>query len=105
MPTIRIPTPLRPYTTGQAEVTVTGATVSTALSDLITQHPTLKQHLYTDAGELRAFVNVFLNDEDIRHLKGGDTPLQDKDRLMIVPSIAGGEEEGSRKKQAGRSSP
>lgn len=93
MATIRIPTPLRPYTTGQAEVTVTGATVSAALSDLIQQHPNLKQHLYTEAGELRAFVNVFLNDEDIRHLKGADTPLQEKDRLMIVPSIAGGEEE------------
>jgi len=90
MPTIRIPTPLRPYTTGQAEVTVNGATVSAALSDLINQHPNLKQHLYTEAGELRAFVNVFLNDEDIRHLKGADTPLQEKDRLMIVPSIAGG---------------
>ena len=90
MPTIRIPTPLRPYTSGQAEVPVAGPTVGALLSDLTTRHPNLKQHLYTEAGELRAFVNVFLNDEDIRHLKGAETPVQDKDRLMIVPSIAGG---------------
>lgn len=95
MPTIRIPTPLRPYTNGQAEVSIAGATVSAALSDLALQHPDLRQHLYTDDGELRAFVNIFLNEEDIRHLQGGDTPLAENDRLMIVPSIAGGYEHSS----------
>jgi len=90
MTTIRIPTPLRPYTNSQAEVPVTGATVGAALSDLTRQYPNLKQHLYNDGGELRAFVNIFLNDEDIRHIRGAETPVQDRDRLMIVPSIAGG---------------
>ena len=90
MTTIRIPTPLRPYTNSQAEVPVTGATVGDALSDLTRQYPNLKQHLYNEGGELRAFVNVFLNDEDIRHIRGAETPVQERDRLMIVPSIAGG---------------
>jgi len=90
MTTIRIPTPLRPYTNSQAEVPVTGATVGDALSDLTRQYPNLKQHLYNDGGQLRAFVNIFLNDEDIRHIRGADTPVQERDRLMIVPSIAGG---------------
>jgi molybdopterin converting factor small subunit len=90
MATIRIPTPLRQYTGGQTEIAVGGATVGAILSDLTTQHPALKPHLYSNAGELRAFVNIFLNDEDVRHLQGADTPVQDNDRLMIVPSIAGG---------------
>lgn len=90
MATIRIPTPLRAYTGGQAEVPVQGASVGAVLSDLTTTHPTLKQHLYNEKGELRAFVNVFLNDEDVRHLQGANTPVKEQDRLMIVPSIAGG---------------
>ncbi len=90
MTTIRIPTPLRPYTNSQAEVPVTGATVGAVLGDLTRQYPSLKQHLYNDGGQLRAFVNIFLNDEDIRHIRGTETPVQERDRLMIVPSIAGG---------------
>ncbi len=90
MATIRIPTPLRPYTGGQVEIAVSGENVGAVLADLTTRHPDLKQHLYSDSGELRAFVNIFLNDEDIRHVRGTKTPVQEKDRLMIVPSIAGG---------------
>lgn len=90
MPTIRIPTPLRPYTNSQAEIPVSGGTVGDVLTDLTTQYPNLRQHLYAESGELRAFVNVYLNDEDIRHIRGADTPVQAQDRLMIVPSIAGG---------------
>jgi molybdopterin converting factor small subunit len=90
MATIRIPTPLRPYTNGQTEIPVRGENVGAALNDLTSNFPNLKQHLYTEAGELRAFVNVFLNDEDIRHVNGAATPVKDGDRLMIVPSIAGG---------------
>jgi adenylyltransferase/sulfurtransferase len=90
MATIRIPTPLRAYTSGQAEVPVPGPTVGAALSELTTRYPNLKQHLYTEAGELRAFVNVFINDEDVRHLQGAETVVAEDDRLMIVPSIAGG---------------
>jgi molybdopterin converting factor small subunit len=90
MATIRIPTPLRPYTSSQAEVPVAGANIGEVLSDLTTKHPALKPHLYADNGELRAFVNIFLNDEDVRHLQGAGTPVNENDRLMIVPSIAGG---------------
>jgi molybdopterin converting factor small subunit len=92
MATIRIPTPLRPYTNSQAEISVAGETVGAVLSDLTRQHPALRQHLYGDNGELRAFVNVFLNEEDIRHIRGAETPVKAQDRLMIVPSIAGGME-------------
>jgi len=90
MTTIRIPTPLRPYTNSQAEIAVSGDTVGAVLGDLTRQHPALRQHLYGESGELRAFVNVFLNDEDVRHIRGAETPVKDTDRLMIVPSIAGG---------------
>ena len=90
MPTIRIPTPLRSYTNSQAEIPVAGATVGAVLTDLTSQFPNLRQHLYAESGELRAFVNVYLNEEDIRHIQGANTPVKDQDRLMIVPSIAGG---------------
>ena len=90
MPTIRIPTPLRPYTNSQAEIPVAGATVGAVLSDLTSKYPNLRQHLYAESGELRAFVNIFLNEEDVRHIRGSDTPVNEQDRLMIVPSIAGG---------------
>ncbi len=90
MPTLRIPTPLRPYAEGQTEVSVQGQNVSEALNDLTAQYPQLRQHLYSDEGELRAFVNLFLGEEDIRHLQGTDTPLKDDDKLRIIPSIAGG---------------
>lgn len=90
MPTIRIPTPLRPYAANTAEVPVTGETVGAALSDLTVRHPALRRHLYTDAGDLRAFVNVFLGQEDVRYLQGVNTPLEDADQLRIVPSVAGG---------------
>ncbi len=90
MPTIRIPTPLRPYAANTAEVPVTGETVGAALSDLTVRHPDLRRHLYTDTGDLRAFVNVFLGQEDVRYLQGVNTPLKDADQLRIVPSVAGG---------------
>jgi molybdopterin converting factor small subunit len=90
MPSIRIPTPLRPYTGGNAEVNVLGDTVGAALNDLSVKHPDLRKHLYTDVGHLRAFVNVFLAQEDVRHLQGEQTPLKESDQLRIVPSVAGG---------------
>lgn len=90
MPILRIPTPLRPYAEGQSEIPVQGQTVSEALADLTAQYPQLRQHLFSDEGELRAFVNLFLGEEDIRHLQGIDTPLKDSDKLRIIPSIAGG---------------
>ena len=90
MTTLRIPTPLRPYAEGNSEITVQGLTVGEALNDLVTQYPALKKHLFAETDELRPFVNLFLGDEDVRHLQGVDTPLKDGDQLMIIPSIAGG---------------
>jgi len=90
MPTLRIPTPLRPYTEGQTEVPLQGDTVGAALNDLTGRYPALRQHLFTESGDLRAFVNLFLNEEDIRHMEGVDTPLDETDKLMLIPSIAGG---------------
>jgi adenylyltransferase/sulfurtransferase len=90
MATLKIPTPLRAYAGGQAVVDVKGAKVSDALQDLTAQHPNLRQHIFNDTGELRPFVNLFLNDEDIRYLDGVDTEIEEKDLLRIIPSIAGG---------------
>jgi molybdopterin converting factor small subunit len=89
MPQIRIPTPLRPYAGGHSNIPVSGATVGAALADLTAQHPDLRQHLFAD-GELRSFVNIFLNQEDVRYLEGAQTALAENDTLMIIPSIAGG---------------
>lgn len=89
MASIKIPTPLRAYTGGEAEVNVSGENVGTALSDLVAQYPDLKPHLFKD-DELRNFVNVFLGDEDVRHLNGMETPIEGDTRLRIIPSIAGG---------------
>ncbi|MDX1547422.1 MAG: MoaD/ThiS family protein [Rhodothermales bacterium] len=88
--TIRIPTPLRGYTGGQAAVPAEGATVGAALDALARRFPSVQPHLFDDAGHLRAFVNVYLGDEDIRYLHGMETPLTDGAELSLVPSIAGG---------------
>ncbi len=89
MATIRIPTPLRPYADGQSSVTVTGSTVGTAVDNLTQLHPKLRQHLF-DGEDLRSFVNIYLNQEDVRYLDGADTEVKENDTLMIIPSIAGG---------------
>lgn len=67
-----------------------GGTVGDTLSDLIAQHPDLRRHLYTDDGKLRAFVNIYVNDEDVRYLQKEATAVKDGDNISIVPSIAGG---------------
>jgi adenylyltransferase/sulfurtransferase len=90
MPKIHIPTPLRQYAGKQPAVDVSGSTIGEALSGLISQHPELRRHLYTDEGKLRAFVNVYLNDEDVRYLQKDATSVADGDNISIVPSIAGG---------------
>jgi adenylyltransferase/sulfurtransferase len=87
---IRIPTPLRGYVGGAKEVAGQAGSVGDVLSVLITQHPDLKKHLYTEQGQLRSFVNVYLGDEDVRYLQGVDTPVPDGATLSIVPSVAGG---------------
>ena len=89
--TIHIPTPLRAYTNGEASIPVNAGTVKTALEDLVTQYPGLKANLYGVDGKLRSFVNVYLNDEDIRYLQSKeDTVTRPSDELTIIPSIAGG---------------
>src|SRR5258708_3058723 len=90
MPKIHIPTPLRQYAGKQPAIEVQGSTVGEALSGLVSQHPDLRRHLYTEEGKLRAFVNVYLNDEDVRYLQKEATAVADGDNISIVPSIAGG---------------
>ena len=90
MPSLRIPTPLRTYTNGQSEVTLGGRTVSEAMSDLVAQYPSLKQHIFNGQGSLRPFVNLFLGEENVKELEGLDTPLEENDRMLLIPSIAGG---------------
>ena len=85
-----IPTPLRQYAGKKEAIEVKASTVGEALSGLTSQYGDLRRHLFTDEGKLRNFVNVYLNDEDIRYLKKDLTPLQDNDVISIVPSIAGG---------------
>lgn len=89
--TIFIPTPLRPYAGGKDALEVQADTVNNALEELTRTYPDLRKHLFTGEGKLRAFVNVYLNDEDIRYLPEKDrTAVSARDTLSIVPSIAGG---------------
>ncbi|MGH9523190.1 MAG: ubiquitin-like small modifier protein 1 [Terriglobales bacterium] len=87
---ILIPTPLRQYAGKRDAVDLNAATVAEALSQLTSEHPELKKHLFTEDGRLRSFVNVYVNDEDIRFLDKEQTPVQATDTISIVPSIAGG---------------
>src|SRR6478672_7730208 len=88
--TIHIPTPLRPFTEKRESVEVSGGTVGELLADLTKKYEGLRKHLYADDGRLRNFVNVYLNDEDIRYLQKEKTPVKPGDSLSIVPSVAGG---------------
>ena len=90
MPVLRIPTPLRSYTAGQSEIAVQGGTVAEAMDDLMGQYPSLKPHLYNGTGTLRPFVNLFIGENNIKDLEGLETPLEADDRLLLIPSIAGG---------------
>lgn len=90
MAKILIPTPLRQYTNKKDSVELDGSTVGEVLNALTSQHPDLKRQLYNDEGKLRSFVNVYLNDEDIRYLGKDSTPVKNNDTVTIVPSIAGG---------------
>src|ERR671918_782727 len=98
--TIQIPTPLRPFTDKKEAVEVTGATVGELLADLTRRYEGLRKHLYTDDGRLRNFVNVYLNDEDIRYLQKENTPVKPGDSLSIVPSVAGGAPTTEAKREA-----
>ena len=89
--TIYIPTPLRTFVGGQDAIEVKAATISQALNNLTQIHPDLRKHLFTGDGKLRSFVNLYLNDEDVRYLPAKEeTPVSAGDTLTIIPSIAGG---------------
>lgn len=90
MATIRIPTTMRVLTRNQTEVTASGATVREVLKDLDARYPGIGARLFDERGAVRRYVNVFLNDEDIRALGELDTPVKDADRLTLIPAMAGG---------------
>ena len=94
MPVVRIPTPLRPYAGGNDTVEASGATVGEVLAAVAAQHPDLKDRIL-DGGDIRRFVNVYVNNEDIRYLDDLATPVADRDEVSIIPAIAGGCYEGS----------
>src|SRR6476661_8369741 len=87
---ILIPTPLRPFTDKLDTVEVDGTTVGELLQNLTTKYAGLKQHLYSADGKLRSFVNIYVNDDDIRYLQKDQTPLKGGDTVSIIPSVAGG---------------
>ncbi len=90
MAVLKIPTPLRSYTNGQAEINVRGSNVAEAMQSLVEQYPTLRPHLYNGDGRLRPFVNLFLGENNVNDLQGLDTPLDENARMLLIPSIAGG---------------
>jgi molybdopterin synthase sulfur carrier subunit len=87
---VRIPTPLRRFTGGADEVTATGGTIGAVVNALEQSHPGLKERLCDDEGNVRRFVNIYINGDDIRFLSNLDTPVKDGDEVSIVPAIAGG---------------
>ncbi len=90
MATVRIPSPLRRYTNGQSKVEGKGANISELIENLESQYPGVKTRLCEDNGQIKRYVNVFVNGEEIRTLQGSETPLTDKDEVSIVPAMAGG---------------
>src|ERR1700716_4026332 len=92
---ILIPTPLRPYTDKKDAVEAEGRTVGELLADLTKKHAGLKAHLYNEQGRLRSFVNIYVNDEDIRYLQKEETPIAAGDTVSIIPSVAGGVDRAS----------
>jgi molybdopterin synthase sulfur carrier subunit len=87
---LRIPTPLRSLTGGASELDIEGGTVSEVLTTLERDHPGFRERLYDERGEIRRFVNIYVAGEDIRFLKGLDTPLKEGEEVSIVPAVAGG---------------
>lgn len=90
MITVRIPTPLRKLTNNEETVEVAPGTIGSAIQELQARYPGIRERLLDDSGQIRRFVNVYLNEEDIRFLQNQDTPLKDGDEVSIIPAIAGG---------------
>jgi len=87
---VRVPTPLRRYTAGNGAVEADGSTVAALVDDLDKRYPGMKDRICDEAGQVRRFVNIFVNDEDIRFLEENATPVKPTDEISIVPAIAGG---------------
>ncbi|MBI3303889.1 MAG: MoaD/ThiS family protein [Deltaproteobacteria bacterium] len=87
---VRVPTPLRRFTSGAEEVSANGGTVAALVNDLEQRHPGIKERICDDEGKVRRFVNIFVNGDDIRFLNNLDTAVKDGDEVSIVPAIAGG---------------
>jgi sulfur-carrier protein len=96
MPTVKIPPVLRTHTDGEGEVEAGGATVGDVLRSLAERHPGTRDQLFSAEGDLNRYVNVYLNDEDVRVLDGLDTPLSESDTVVILPAMAGGQPVASR---------
>ena len=90
MPNIKIPSPFRPYASGESTIKLPGETVSEVLEAVVERHPDLKKHLFNEDDQLRPFVNLFLGEENVDQLQGLDTPLATEDTVLIIPAIAGG---------------
>jgi molybdopterin synthase sulfur carrier subunit len=90
MATVRIPSPLRRYTNGQSKVESRGATIGELITNLEAQYPGIKSRLCEEDGQIKRYVNVFVNDEEIRTLRGKDTSIADRDEISIIPAMAGG---------------
>jgi molybdopterin synthase sulfur carrier subunit len=90
MTTVFVPSSLRRYTAGQSKAQVSGGTINDILEDLERQYPGVKSRLCDDSGQIKRYVNIFVNDEEIRALQGADTAVSDRDEVSIVPAMAGG---------------
>jgi molybdopterin synthase sulfur carrier subunit len=90
MAIVRIPSPLRRYTNGQSKVECSGTNINELIENLEAQYPGVKSRLCDDNGQIKRYVNVFVNDEEIRALQGSETPIAEKDEVSIIPAMAGG---------------
>jgi sulfur-carrier protein len=102
MPTVKVPPVLRQQTDGEAEVSVDGATVGEVLRNLAKRYPPTKDQLFSPEGDLNRYVNVYLNDEDVRVLDGLDTAAGDSDTVVILPAMAGGRQSAAARAGRGR---
>lgn len=90
MATIFIPTALRLFTNGESKVELVGEDIEQVIDNLIEEYKDLKTHLFTDEKKLRSFINIYVNDEDIREIDGFKTKVKEEDKILLIPSIAGG---------------
>jgi molybdopterin synthase sulfur carrier subunit len=90
MSTVKLPTVLRPSAGGAREIEIAGSTIGEVVTALVAQHPSLKQQLLTDEGELNRFVNVYVNGQDVRYLDGLATAVTERDEVRLLPAMAGG---------------